>query len=64
MESELREEVMAAWLAIVAILTGVVWAIRWSARRSQDIHDYYSDGEDTTTAETLLRTNEMRGNSM
>ncbi len=55
---------MVAWAGIAAILIGVVWAIRWSARRSQDIHDYYSDGKDTTTAETLLRTNEMRGNSM
>ena len=53
-----------AWVGIAAILSGVVLAIRWAARRSQEIHDYYSDGEDTTTAETLLRTNEMRGNSM
>ena len=55
---------MAEWIAIAAILVSVVLVIRWLFKRSQDIHDYYSDGEDTTTAETLLRANEMRGNHL
>ncbi len=55
---------MAAWILIAAILIGVVATIRWAGKRSMDVHDYFSEGEDTTTAEVLLRTNEMRGNSM
>ncbi len=53
-----------AWVGIAAILTGVVVAIRWAGHRTQEIHDYYSDGEDNTTAETLRLANEMRGNHL
>ncbi len=53
-------------LAVVLLIVGVVLvginlAVRWSARHSKDIADYYEDFDDPT-AETLLRTNEMRGN--
>ncbi len=53
-------------LAVVLVIVGVViiginLAVRWASRHSRDIADYYEDSEDPT-AETLLRTNEMRGN--
>lgn len=53
-------------LALVIVMIGVIivginLAVRWSSRYSRDIADYYEDFEDPT-AETLLRTNEMRGN--
>jgi hypothetical protein len=51
----------------VAILVVIVVALRlflcWSSSRSRDIADYYEDFEDPT-AETLLRTHEMRGNGL
>lgn len=52
----------AKWIVVIAMLVGVVLAIRWSANRSKDVVEYYDEVDDPT-AETLLRTNEMRGNS-
>ncbi|MCP4306080.1 MAG: hypothetical protein GY926_05770 [bacterium] len=46
---------------VIVVIVGINLAVRWSSRHSQDIADYYEDFEDPT-AETLLRTNEMRGN--
>ncbi|MDX2466269.1 MAG: hypothetical protein QNL12_03065 [Acidimicrobiia bacterium] len=48
---------------LIAICVGVVLAIRWMGRRSAEITEYYSESDDPT-AETLLRTNEMRGNHL
>ena len=49
-------------LVIIGVtIVGINLAVRWASRHSRDIADYYEDAEDPT-AETLLRTNEMRGN--
>jgi hypothetical protein len=55
---------VAAWIGVIAILIAVVLLIRWSARRSNEIIGFYDEDEDSPVTETLLRTNEMRGNSM
>ncbi|MGA9594677.1 MAG: hypothetical protein WBV06_00855 [Acidimicrobiia bacterium] len=54
---------MVVWIGVIGILVAVVLLIRWSAHRSDEIIGFY-DEEDSPVAETLLRTNEMKGNSM
>jgi hypothetical protein len=55
---------VVASIAVIGILVAVVLLIRWSAHRSDEIIGFYDEEEDSPVAETLLRTNEMKGNSM
>ncbi len=52
---------MLSLAVAILIIFGIVMTIRWSARRSRDISEYYSDLDDPT-AEAMARANELRAN--